>query len=59
MKTLKKIVVTTGVLVLYFGVETVDVIAGAVDIVTGGKTNLERKYRKAIKSAFEINEEES
>ena len=59
MKTLKKIVVTTGYLVLYFGVATVDVIAGAVDIVTGGKTNLERKYREALSSAFEIHEEES
>lgn len=59
MKTLKKIVVKTGTLVLYFGISTVDVIAGAVDIVTDGKTNLERKYRKAISSALEIHEEES
>ena len=59
MKTLKKIVVKAGTLVLYFGVATVDVIAGAVDIVTDGKTNLERKFRKALSSAFEIHEEES
>lgn len=59
MKTLKKIVVTTGFLVLYFGVATVDVIAGAVDIATDGKTNLEEKYRKALKSVYGINEEES
>ncbi len=59
MKTLKKIVVKTELLVLYFGLKTVEVIAGAVDVVTDGKTDLERKYRKALISALEIHKEES
>jgi len=59
MKTLEKIVAKAGTLVLYFGVATVDVIAGAVDIATDGKTNLERKFRKALISALEIHKEES
>ncbi len=59
MKTLEKIIVKIGYLMLYFGVATGDMIAGAVDIATDGKTNLEGKYRKALKSVYGINEEES
>ena len=58
MKTLKKIIEKTIILTAYFTCANIDTLAGAVDIVTDGKTNLELKWTKFINSKLKIDEEE-
>lgn len=56
---MKTLIVRSATLVAWLGFNTINVLAGAVDIVTGYRTDLRRRYKDTLISIFGLNEEES